>query len=956
MTDAEQNDRGREPLASRGRRGDSVRAEVQRRRDGPLDNVTDPTGAAALPDAVGPYEVLGHIATGGMGVIYRVRHPESGVELALKILKGRPDAEMKERFIREAEAEARLDHPNIVRVFDIGEEDGQHYFTMELIDGEPFDRVLERRESLKDIVELLAQIALGLDHAHDNGLIHRDMKPQNVMVSRDGIAKLTDFGLARDLGLTSLSRSGDIIGTPLYMAPEQMDTKLGKVDRRTDVFALGVMLYQALTTRLPFPARSLPDLQRMLLGQDPPPPGKLHEGVPPELEKVCLKALQKNPGRRHQSAGEFASELHAWLNVDTEDSLIKGSITETGDVSLIENFSDSLRGPLVAVSVAAGGLLLALVLGAMVLIGGGGEENTPAARKAAFEKDRHRFAGELLELARRLDEARTEASARSVTADESLRQVRRRLAELRRRILDHPLGRADFESQLAEIEFRSATELARLLRRLSREGPPAEALAVVKEAMEHLPLPSCPADLRLLRGELELALGESEAALHSFDSLLRDADLTEDRQAPTGEARATPTADELKRALFGRGRAHLALGSPDFAVSDLRAVLSGLGDRAPAGLSPPAVRLALAEAELDAGDYSSAERRLVDLVNSPLKDSVEFREAARRLVRLRIDKGDVNGAKRVVDRVGSPDSDRIMAMSLARLLLTRDDLRAEKLMEQALLEPDVVGTEGFLLAAEVRLHSGELEDALVSCKRGLERDPNHAALLMRRAEIYYLAAMKDEAFADMRRLEQLSGVGPLLRHRARLLRLHLDRATGKDFLEHVKSWLSGPEGRKAGTRQSFEVERLEHLLSRGGVKAEDCTRLVGELSDPWRSSRRMSRLIGRLLSASGNRKAAIAALRSALLRMPADAVTAGLLRQLGVDPATVIVKRQGERLPPPKLGDVTLDAWDPVLEAAWFLSQARVIESQDPERANRMRRWASGLLGPDEIGMLRRQD
>ena len=118
----------------------------------------------------------------------------------------------------------------------------------------------------------------------------------------------------------------------------------------------------------------------------------------------------------------------------------------------------------------------------------------------------------------------------------------------------------------------------------------------------------------------------------------------------------------------------------------------------------------------------------------------------------------------------------------------------------------------------------------------------------------------------------------------------------------------------------------------------------------------MSRLIGRLLSASGNRKAAIAALRSALLRMPADAVTAGLLRQLGVDPATVIVKRQGERLPPPKLGDVTLDAWDPVLEAAWFLSQARVIESQDPERANRMRRWASGLLGPDEIGMLRRQD
>ena len=271
----------------------------------------------------GDYELVNEIARGGMGVIYRARQVSLNRPVAVKmILSGElasPDDVA--RFRTEAEAAANLDHPVIVPIYEIGECDGQHYFSMKLIEGESLSQRLAReagppqsREQMRERVKLVAAACRGIHYAHQRGIIHRDLKPANVLIDSSGKPHVTDFGLARQTaGDSQLTRTGAIVGTPSYMAPEQA---LGDGKRATtavDIYGLGAILYACLTGRPPLegatPVETILKVQR----EQPASPSKLAPGLDGELDVICLKCLEKDPEARYRSAGELADDLDRWL-------------------------------------------------------------------------------------------------------------------------------------------------------------------------------------------------------------------------------------------------------------------------------------------------------------------------------------------------------------------------------------------------------------------------------------------------------------------------------------------------------------------------------------------------------------------------------------------------------------------------------------------------------------------
>jgi tetratricopeptide (TPR) repeat protein len=246
------------------------------------------------------YQLGDQIGQGASARVYRALDRDLGRVVALKLLNGpAPD-----RFLREARTLARISHPNVIHVYDIGCDDGQAYLVMELVEGPSFAELLARGSP--DCVRILERVARGVHYAHTQGIIHRDLKPANVMIDAAGEAKVVDFGLARVTGASRLTRSGAVLGTPGYMAPEQLGAAPGQVDARTDVYALGAMLYEILSGAPPFRGESLPEIYHRILNQDPPPVAR---HVPRDLRLVCLKALQKDPRNRYSTAEEFADDL-----------------------------------------------------------------------------------------------------------------------------------------------------------------------------------------------------------------------------------------------------------------------------------------------------------------------------------------------------------------------------------------------------------------------------------------------------------------------------------------------------------------------------------------------------------------------------------------------------------------------------------------------------------------------
>jgi serine/threonine protein kinase len=313
--------------------------------------------------------VLGReIGRGGMGVVYEARQRSLNRLVALKVLStsvGLTPTAVR-RFKREAEAAAKLHHTNIVPIYATGEQEGMHFYAMELIEGPSLDQVIrqlrrgppERPESptapddrnddasaltatgpyvespspwsssvglsssslnsgsgyFNTLARMIAEVADALDCAHQHGVIHRDIKPSNLLLSPAGRLSVSDFGLARMLEQPGMTITGEMVGTPLFMSPEQITAGRVPVDHRTDIYSLGATLYELLTLRPPFSAEHRDQLLAQVIQKDPTPPRKVDGKVPVDLETICLKAMDKDPDRRYQTAGQMADDLRRYVN------------------------------------------------------------------------------------------------------------------------------------------------------------------------------------------------------------------------------------------------------------------------------------------------------------------------------------------------------------------------------------------------------------------------------------------------------------------------------------------------------------------------------------------------------------------------------------------------------------------------------------------------------------------
>jgi serine/threonine-protein kinase len=310
-------------------------------RDGATGDTTVPyVHRDAMPpgetlSTIGGYELIEEIARGGMGVVYRARHQGLKRLVALKMIKSGSMAgyEERQRFLREAELAANLDHPNIVPIYEVGEHDDRPYFTMKLVEGTSLSRQSGRfREDFRAIARLVATLARAVDYAHGRGFLHCDLKPSNVLLDGQGKPYLTDFGLARRTGVdSSLSVSGAILGTPSYMAPEQATGSRARLGAATDVYGLGAILYELLTGRPPFRAPTIMETVVQVLERDPSAPRELRPEIPRELEGICLKALEKAPRNRYSSAEALAGDLENYLHGD--------GIAATGLVSRLRRWN-----------------------------------------------------------------------------------------------------------------------------------------------------------------------------------------------------------------------------------------------------------------------------------------------------------------------------------------------------------------------------------------------------------------------------------------------------------------------------------------------------------------------------------------------------------------------------------------------------------------------------------------
>ncbi len=266
----------------------------------------------------GDYEVQKELGRGGMGVVYKARQVSLNRPVALKMIKAgvlADDAELR-RFQNEAEAVALLDHAGIVPVYEVGEHDGQKYFSMKLVEGGNLAEQLSKfKADPRAAATLLAETAEAVHHAHTRGILHRDLKPANILVDPEGHPHVTDFGLAKRVEAdVEMTASGAILGTPAYMSPEQAAGQRGTITTATDVYGLGAILYALLTARAPFGGDSLVDTLQAVKERPPESPRVLNPNAPRDLETICLKCLAKDPRRRYASAHALADDLRSWLD------------------------------------------------------------------------------------------------------------------------------------------------------------------------------------------------------------------------------------------------------------------------------------------------------------------------------------------------------------------------------------------------------------------------------------------------------------------------------------------------------------------------------------------------------------------------------------------------------------------------------------------------------------------
>jgi serine/threonine-protein kinase len=458
-----------------------------------LDHRPAAEAGAPAPDslpAVPGYEVECELGRGGMGVVYRAQQTALARTVALKVILAGAHAGTSDRarFRKEAEAVAGLQHPNIVQVHEVGEHDGRLFFSLEHCAGGSLEKRLDGTPlPPAEAARLVEALARAVHYAHGQGVIHRDLKPGNVLFTADGALKLTDFGLVKRLGETGRTATGAILGTPSYMAPEQAEGKGRPVGPAADVYGLGAILYELLTGRPPFKAATPVDTILQVVADEPVPPSRLHSRTPRDLETVCLKCLRKGPHQRYPSAAALADDLGRWLRGEPVLARRAGAAERT--------WRWCRRHPAPAALVLLAALLLLSVTAGAVLVA-----RTAAAGRARIQV----IADRVEEQVRRRQAEVEEARAALLLAEEGVRQSEAELAGWRR---SSPL-RPDQHGRLRPPPGAAPAEVAEW----DRKRAEFQAREAILDA-------NCTVR-RAQRKELQLRLREGEQRLEQFRALL----------------------------------------------------------------------------------------------------------------------------------------------------------------------------------------------------------------------------------------------------------------------------------------------------------------------------------------------------------------------------------------------------------------------------------------------------
>ncbi len=368
-------------------------------------------GPPATPFSGNVHQIPGHevqevLGRGGMGVVYRARHVRLNRSVAIKMLLTGANASSaaRKRFLREAEAVAGLRHPNIVQIHDMGDHDGQPYFTMEFVEGGNLSQKLAGApQPPLEAAALLATLAQAIEAAHRSGIVHRDLKPSNVLLTADGTPKISDFGLARRMeGEAGITCTGTAVGTPSYMSPEQAEAKPLTWGPTVDIYALGAILYELLTGRPPFRAETAAETLRQVISQDPVPPSRLNAAVPRDPETICLKCLEKDPRRATRAPGPSRK-----IFIDSSGTNRSWHApwdrwnARCGGQDAIRRAAALVATALTLIGLASGGGVWFVQQGAERRAELRREVGTAMAQAGSFRKQFHfREAGELLEQAR----------------------------------------------------------------------------------------------------------------------------------------------------------------------------------------------------------------------------------------------------------------------------------------------------------------------------------------------------------------------------------------------------------------------------------------------------------------------------------------------------------------------------------------------------------------------------
>jgi len=281
------------------------------------DEISTVSPPRRTPKRIGPFDVVRELSRGGMGIVYQGRDPALGRFVALKVMIAGEHAsqEMIERFQREAKTAANLQHPGIVQVFAVGLDQGLHFIAMEFVDGCGLDEASrDDKLDLRMTLGLIRDSARALSYAHKNGIIHRDIKPANIMVTKQGQVKITDFGLARLVEDSQLTQSGQVMGTPSFMSPEQATADVKTIGPASDQYSLGATLYTLLAKRPPFRGANPMGTLIQVLNEEPVPPSKHNAKIPPPVDAIVLKTLQKGKEQRYADCDEFADDIDRYLN------------------------------------------------------------------------------------------------------------------------------------------------------------------------------------------------------------------------------------------------------------------------------------------------------------------------------------------------------------------------------------------------------------------------------------------------------------------------------------------------------------------------------------------------------------------------------------------------------------------------------------------------------------------